>query len=94
MPGNKSGPATKNSDDQSSGTQDMSKIQGMPGNKSCALWGRSAEAVHLFLAFRRFLRRRRFFACSLSNLASHGAAASAFSAFFSRFRTRAGGYCG
>jgi type IV secretory pathway TrbL component len=40
MPGNKSGPATKNSGDQSSGTtqstgtQDTSKIQGMPGNKS------------------------------------------------------------
>ena len=40
MPGNKSGPATKNSGDQSSGTtqssggQDTSKVQGMPGNKS------------------------------------------------------------
>jgi hypothetical protein len=37
MPGNKSGPATKNSGDQSSGTtqssgtQDTSKIPGMPG---------------------------------------------------------------
>ena len=40
MPGNKSGPATKNSGDQSSGTtqssgtQGTSKVQGMPGNKS------------------------------------------------------------
>jgi hypothetical protein len=35
MQGNKSGPATKNSGNQSSGTtQDTSKIPGMTGNKS------------------------------------------------------------
>jgi hypothetical protein len=35
MPGNKSGPAGKNSTEQSGGTaQDQSKVPGMPGNKS------------------------------------------------------------